>query len=198
MALEARNVYFRYGKKGPYVLEDVSLRLEAGERVALLGGSGRGKSTLARLMTGYDAPEKGEILMDGAPLPREGVCPVQLVFQHPEQAVDPRWKLKRVLEEGGAAAPEVLEALGIERAWLERYPHELSGGELQRFCLARALGSGPKYLICDEISTMLDAIAQAQIWRAVLAAAEKSGAGVLAVTHDRALAARIAQRVVEL
>lgn len=198
MALEARNVFFRYGKKGPYVLEDVSLRLEAGERVALLGGSGRGKSTLARLMTGYDAPEKGEILMDGAPLPREGVCPVQLVFQHPEQAVDPRWKLKRVLEEGGAAAPEVLEALGIERAWLERYAHELSGGELQRFCLARALGSGPKYLICDEISTMLDAIAQAQIWRAVLAAAEKSGAGVLAVTHDRALCARIAQRVVEL
>lgn len=198
MALEARNVYFRYGKKGPYVLEDVSLRLEAGERVALLGGSGRGKSTLARLISGYDAPEKGEILLDGAPLPREGVCPVQLVFQHPEQAVDPRWKLKRVLEEGGAAAPEVLEALGIERAWLERYAHELSGGELQRFCLARALGSGPKYLICDEISTMLDAIAQAQIWRAVLAAAEKSGAGVLAVTHDRALAARIAQRVVEL
>ena len=198
MALEARNVYFRYGKKGPYVLEDVSLRLEAGERVALLGGSGRGKSTLARLISGYDAPEKGEILLDGAPLPREGVCPVQLVFQHPEQAVDPRWKLKRVLEEGGAAAPEVLEALGIERAWLERYAHELSGGELQRFCLARALGSGPKYLICDEISTMLDAIAQAQIWRAVLAAAEKSGAGVLAVTHDRGLAARIAQRVVEL
>ena len=198
MALEARNVFFRYGKKGPYVLEDVSLRLEAGERVALLGGSGRGKSTLARLLSGYDAPEKGEILLDGAPLPREGVCPVQLVFQHPEQAVDPRWKLWRVLEEGGAAAPEVLEALGIERAWLERYAHELSGGELQRFCLARALGSGPKYLICDEISTMLDAIAQAQIWRAVLAAAEKSGAGVLAVTHDRALAARIAQRVVEL
>ena len=198
MALEARNVFFRYGKKGPYVLEDVSLRLEAGERVALLGGSGRGESTLARLLSGYDAPEKGEILLDGAPLPREGVCPVQLVFQHPEQAVDPRWKLKRVLEEGGAAAPEVLEALGIERAWLERYAHELSGGELQRFCLARALGSGPKYLICDEISTMLDAIAQAQIWRAVLAAAEKSGAGVLAVTHDRALAARIAQRVVEL
>ena len=198
MALEARNVFFRYGKKGPYVLENVSLRLEAGERVALLGGSGRGKSTLARLLSGYDAPEKGEILMDGAPLPREGVCPVQLVFQHPEQAVDPRWKLWRVLEEGGAAAPEVLEALGIERAWLERYAHELSGGELQRFCLARALGSGPKYLICDEISTMLDAIAQAQIWRAVLAAAEKSGAGVLAVTHDRALAARIAQRVVEL
>ena len=128
MALEARNVYFRYRKKGPYVLEDVSLRLEAGERVALLGGSGRGKSTLARLLSGYDAPEKGEILLDGAPLPREGVCPVQLVFQHPEQAVDPRWKLKRVLEEGGAAAPEVLEALGIERAWLERYAHELSGG----------------------------------------------------------------------
>ena len=92
----------------------------------------------------------------------------------------------------------MLDAFGIERAWLDRYPRELSGGELQRFCVARALMSGADYLICDEISTMLDVITQAQIWNAVLAEAERRNMGLIAVTHNRNLARRIAERTLDL
>lgn len=198
MALEAKAVSFRYDSKQPWVLEDVSLRLEPGERMALFAPSGRGKTTLARLLAGYLTPTAGEILLDGAPLPKTGVCPVQLICQHPEQAINPRWRLARVLEESGALDDAVLDAFGIERAWLARYPRELSGGELQRFCVARALMSGAQYLICDEISTMLDVITQAQIWSVVLEEAKKRQMAILAVTHNRHLAERIAERTVEL
>ena len=198
MALEAKAVSFRYDSKQPWVLEDVSLRLEPGERMALFAPSGRGKTTLAKLLAGYLTPTAGEILLDGTPLPKTGVCPVQLICQHPEQAINPRWRLARVLEESGALDDAVLDAFGIERAWLTRYPRELSGGELQRFCVARALMSGARYLICDEISTMLDVITQAQIWNVVLEEAKKRQMAILAVTHNRHLAERIAERTVEL
>lgn len=198
MALEAKNVSFRYGRRGPFVLEDVSLRVERGERVALFAPSGRGKTTLALLLAGYARPQSGQILLEGKPLPETGVCPVQLIWQHPEKAINPRWRLHRVLEESGAIREEDLMALGIERAWLDRFPRELSGGELQRFCVARALCSGAPYLILDEISTMLDGITQAQIWNALLEAAKARSLGLLAVTHNPALAQRIATRTVEL
>ena len=198
MALEAKAVSFRYGRSQPWVLEDVSLRLEPGERAALFAPSGRGKTTLAKLLAGYLTPTAGEILLDGAPLPKTGVCPVQLICQHPEQAINPRWRLARVLEESGALDDAVLDAFGIERAWLARYPRELSGGELQRFCVARALMSGAQYLICDEISTMLDVITQAQIWNVVLEEAKNRQMAILAVTHNRHLAERIAEKTVEL
>ena len=198
MALEAKAVSFRYGRSQPWVLENVSLRLKPGERMALFAPSGRGKTTLARLLAGYLTPTAGEILLDGAPLPKTGVCPVQLICQHPEQAINPRWRLARVLEESGALDDAVLDAFGIERAWLARYPRELSGGELQRFCVARALMSGARYLICDEISTMLDVITQAQIWNVVLEEAQNRQMAILAVTHNRHLAERIAERTVEL
>ena len=90
------------------------------------------------------------------------------------------------------------ELLGIRDAWLSRYPHELSGGELQRFCIARALGAHPSYLIADEVSTMLDAVTQAQIWRALVAEAEARAMGLIFVSHSPALASRLATRVVEL
>lgn len=197
MALEARNLYFRYDKRQPWVLEGCSLKIDRGERVAVLAPSGYGKTTLAMLLAGYLKPDRGEILLDGRPLPGKGVCPVQLICQHPEHAINPRWRMKRVLEESGVLRDDVLEAFGIERAWLERFPRELSGGELQRFCVARALMSGADYLICDEISTMLDAITQAQIWNAILQEAGKRNMGIIAVTHNRHLAGRIATRVIE-
>ena len=104
MALEAKNVSFRYGRRGPFVLEDVSLRVERGERVALFAPSGRGKTTLALLLAGYARPQSGQILLEGKPLPETGVGPVQLIWQHPEKATNPRWRLRRVLE--------ALDALG--------------------------------------------------------------------------------------
>ena len=198
MALEAKNVSFRYEPRLPWVLQTVSLKLERGARTALFAPSGYGKTTLAMLLAGYLQPTAGEVLLDGAPLPKTGVCPVQLICQHPEKAINPRWRLARVLEESGALSDPMLDAFGIERAWLTRYPRELSGGELQRFCVARALMSGAQYLICDEISTMLDVITQAQIWNTVLAEAEKRNMAILAVTHNRNLAERIADEIVDL
>ena len=198
MPLEAKNVAFRYSRKEPWVLQNCSLRVERGDRLALFAPSGCGKTTLARLLDGYLPPTEGQILLDGAPLPKTGVCPVQLIFQHPEKAINPRWRLRQVLEEGGILRDDILDAFGIERPWLDRFPRELSGGELQRFCVARALMSGADYLICDEISTMLDVITQAQIWNVILDEAKRRNMGLIAVTHNRHLARRIADRVYDL
>ena len=90
MRLEAKNVSFRYGRRGPWVLEDVSLAVESGRRLALLAPSGFGKTTLALLLAGYLSPVRGEVLLDGRPLPEKGVCPVQLICQHPEEAINPQ------------------------------------------------------------------------------------------------------------
>lgn len=198
MPLEAKNIYFRYDRKQPWILEDCSVRVDKGECLAISAPSGYGKTTLAMLLSGYIKPVKGEILLDGKALPEKGVCPVQLIHQHPEKAINPRWRLKRVLEESGKIDADVLHAFGIEHEWLDRFPRELSGGELQRLCVARALMSGADYLICDEISTMLDVITQAQIWNVVLEEAKKRNIGLIAVTHNMHLAKKIATRIVDL
>lgn len=198
MPLEAKNIYFRYDRKQPWILEDCSVRVDRGECLAISAPSGYGKTTLAMLLSGYIKPVKGEILIDGKALPEKGVCPVQLIHQHPEKAINQRWRLKRVLEESGKIDADVLSAFGIEHEWLDRFPRELSGGELQRFCVARALMSGADYLICDEISTMLDVITQAQIWNVVLEEAKKRNIGLIAVTHNMHLAKKIATRIVDL
>lgn len=198
MLLEARDIFFRYNRRLPWVLENVNLSVENGERLALFAPSGYGKTTLAMLLAGYLTPTRGKVLLDGSPLPNRGVCPVQLIYQHPEKAINPRWRLKKVLEESGELREDVLDAFGIERAWLNRFPRELSGGELQRFCVARALMSGAEFLICDEISTMLDVITQAQIWNVVLDEAERRNMGIITVTHNRHLAEQIATRVYDL
>ena len=169
MRLEVNNVSFRYDRSQPWVLRNQSFAVETGQRVGLVAPSGYGKSTLAMVMAGYLKPTEGAVLLDGKPLPGKGICPVQLIYQHPEKAINPRWRLKRVLEESGQLREDVLESFGIERQWLERFPRELSGGELQRFCVARALMSGADFLICDEISTMLDVITRlrsgTRFWR---------------------------------
>lgn len=198
MALEGKNLFFRYDRKKPWILEDVSIKIEKGQRLAVSAPSGFGKTTLALLLAGYLEPVKGEILLDGRPLPRKGFCPVQLIYQHPEKAINPRWRLRRILEESGQRKEEVLDAFGIERNWLDRFPRELSGGELQRFCVARALLSGADYLICDEVSTMLDAITQAQLWKVILEEARRREMGILAITHNQHLARRIAEKTIDL
>ena len=198
MRLEAKNVSFRYDRKAPWVLEHVDFSVETGERIGLFAPSGYGKSTLAMLLSGYLTPDSGEILLDGRPLPKKGVCPVQLIYQHPEKAINPRWRLRRVLEESGQLRDDVLASFGIEQEWLDRFPRELSGGELQRFCVARALMSGADFLICDEISTMLDVITQAQIWNKILEEAQVRNMGLVAVTHNLSLAKRVCTRVYDL
>ena len=106
--------------------------------------------------------------------------------------------MRDTLAEAGRIDDELLARLGIRREWLARYPHELSGGELQRFCIARALNPKTRILICDEITTMLDVITQAQVWRAIVAHAREHGMGVVAITHNLELTHRICDRIVEM
>lgn len=197
MPLEAKGVGFRYGR-GPWVLRGVSMAVQPGEVVGLVGPSGCGKTTLARILAGYEEPQEGTVLLDGAAPPARGYHPVQLVFQHPEKAVNPRWTMRRILTEGGMPEEPLLRALGIEPQWLSRWPRELSGGELQRFCVARALGRHTRYLIADEMTAMLDAVTQAQIWHAVLDVAARRGMGVLVISHEKPLLDRLCTRTIDV
>lgn len=197
MILEARDVTFYYrGRRHTPVLENFSISVSSGERVGLKAPSGRGKTTLCRLLAGYEKPAKGQVLLDGRPV-REyrGVCPVQMVWQHPETVVDPLLTLGKTLNEAGAVEQHLQDALHIEPGWLTRYPSELSGGELQRFCLARALNPEVRFLLCDEISAMLDLVTQAQIWKFLLEEAQRRGLGMLVVSHDEALLEKVCTRV---
>ena len=218
MELEAREVTFYYpGKKKHPVLDHVNLTIAPGERVGLKGKSGRGKTTLCRLLAGYEAPKGGQILLDGKEVRAyRGVCPVQMIWQHPETAVDPRLRMKETLAEAGIRLSgtitsnpaendeetlrdrELLDRLGIREEWLDRFPSELSGGELQRFCLARALRPGVRFLLCDEITAMLDLVTRAWIWNCLMEEAKKRGLGLLVVSHDEKLLGKVCTRVVEL
>jgi peptide/nickel transport system ATP-binding protein len=198
MRLEGVNLGFHYNEKGPWIFRNLNISIEKGERVGLTGPSGYGKSTLAKLLAGYEEPVEGEILCDGRPLPKKGVCPVQLIYQHPEEAINPRWRMKQTLDESGMLSKDILEALGIEQEWLSRFPRELSGGELQRFCVARSLFEGTHFLIADEISTMLDVITQAQIWNTMLSEVASRNLGLVVVTHNKYLANRVCDRIINL
>ena len=210
--LEVRGIAFAYPGKAP-IYQGLDFSIEPGERVALQAPSGFGKTTLCRMLAGYLQPTAGQILLDGNPLPKRGICPAQLVWQHPEKAVDPRMRMAAMLAEAGVGHKrlrslsddalsqdhrELLNRLGIREKWLTRFPHELSGGELQRFCIARALAARPRYLIADEISTMLDALTQAQIWHVLLEESAAQNMGVILVSHSPSLTERVATRTVRL
>lgn len=196
--LEARNVTFGYSTEKRPIYQDFSMTVDANERLALRAPSGFGKTTLCRMLAGFEQPQSGAVLLDGKPLPKRGACPVQMIGQHPELAVDPRMRMERTLAEAGLVDESVLGALGIRREWMTRFPHELSGGELQRFCIARAVLVKPSYLVADEISTMLDAFTQAQIWNFLLDYVKREGIGLVFVSHSPALTARLATRVFDL
>lgn len=203
MTLEARDVWFRYGPRDPWVVRGVSLAVEPGEVVGLHGPSGAGKSTLARLLAGMVRPRRGRVAVDGRP-PRPNrrerrPNPVQLVFQHAELALDPLWKVRAALAEAGAPdeAVDALDPALVPLSLLDRFPHEISGGEAQRVTLARALLARPRFLVADEITANLDAITQAGIWHALLAVVRAEGIGVLAISHDRPLLDAVADRVLD-
>ena len=198
MLLEVKNVSYRYSKNSKWILKDVSFTVDSKERVALVGPSGYEKSTLSKIISGYIKPDKGEVLWDGKPIPEKCYFPIQMIYQHPEQSVNPRWKMGKTLNEGWNVDNNLLDEMGIEKSWLNRWPNELSGGELQRFCIARVLGPETKFLVCDEISTMLDVITQAQIWNLLLKISNKNNLGMLVVTHNMELAKKVCNRIIEL
>ncbi len=194
--LEINGISYRY-KGRQWLFRNLRMKMKPGEVVGLYGMSGSGKTTMARIIAGYLNPLEGHVTADGRPYPIKGVHPVQLVWQHPEKVINPRWKMRKVLAEvGGTSDSDLLGTLGIQKEWLNRWPSELSGGELQRFSLVRALGFNTNYLIADEMTTMLDAITQAQIWQAVLQLVKQRNIGVLAISHDQHLLHRISDRII--
>lgn len=123
-------------------------------------------------------------------------CPVQLVSQHPEEAFDPALSLRASLAEagdvGGPRAGHLMRIFSVEGEWLSRRPHEVSGGQLMRVALVRALMASPRVLICDESTASLDLLSQEEIWRAVVDCQESEGLGLIVVSHDSSLVERLA------
>lgn len=197
MPLKALEVGFHY-YNGPWVVSNFSFMINPGQIIGLYGPSGSGKSTIARLLAGFEKPRAGQVLLDGKPMPVKGNNPVQLVLQHPEKAVNPRWQLEQTIYEGWRPNPEIMDSFGISNKWLKRWPNELSSGELQRFCVIRALGPETRYLIADEMTTMLDAVTQAQIWEAVLRIAARRNLGLIVVSHEMSLLNRFCHEIVNL
>lgn len=204
MKLEVKNVSFAYadgGKKENQrdILREFNLTVKSGERVGLAAPSGFGKTTLCKLMAGYLKPCSGDILLDGKALSfYKGYCPVQMIWQQPELAVNPLLRMRDVIAESDGTETRILEELGIRPEWMNRFPGELSGGELQRFCIARALGKGTKFLLADEISAMLDLITQSRLWHFIIEETQRREIGVIAVSHDRELLECVCTRIVEM
>lgn len=197
MKLEVRNVSFSYDDN-KHILKNLNMTVESHERVGILAPSGIGKTTLCKIMAGYLKPDQGAVYIDGKPLPKKGYCPVQMIWQHPEKAVNPRLKLKDILADGDHVEERIIRELGIEPDWMNRYPQELSGGELQRFCIARALGERTRFLMADEISTMLDLITQSQIWEFLLKEVARREIGLVVVSHSDSLMNAVASRTISL
>lgn len=196
MILEARNLTFSYGKNRKNILENYYMQLRSGEILGLSAPSGLGKTTLCKLLAGYEKPRQGELLLDGKLYThKKGPCPVQMIWQHGILALDPRMRMKDSLKEGGTVGERVIHGLGLREEWMDRFPAELSGGELQRFCIARALGPDTKFLLADEMTAMLDPISQCRIWKFLRGEMQERELGILAVSHDEGLLRQIADRV---
>ncbi|MFG3383777.1 ABC transporter ATP-binding protein [Streptomyces sp. NPDC047999] len=211
--IELDQITAGYDRRTP-VVRGASLRLAPGEAVGLLGPSGCGKSTLARVAALLHRPEAGRLTIDGEPVrawrhraPHRLRTAIGVVFQQPRLAADPRLRLVDLIAEPlratgrreGAArqAAELAETVGLTGELLRRRPHEVSDGQLQRACLARALVLRPRLLVCDEMTAMLDASTTAALVAAVESYRAARGAGLLAVGHDRVLLGRWCDRTAE-
>ncbi len=198
MRLEATDINYRYNIKKPWILRDVSLTVESGERVGIVAPSGYGKSTLGKILAGYEKAVSGSITIDGEAIKKGVFNPVQMISQHPEISVNPRWKMKKILTESYNPTSDFLKRFGIKEEWMNRWPTELSGGELQRFCIARVLSDETKFLVCDEITTMLDPINQAEIWKLLIDIVAERDLGMIIITHNKALADRVCTKTIYL
>ncbi len=200
------------------VLDGAELALAPGSRLGLVGPSGCGKSTLALVLALLLAPDAGRVVLDGAPIARHGLAVpppvrrrVQLVWQSPRQAVDPRLTIQQTIleplaihRELPATAAEQWELtlgwatrMGLTPDLLRRYPHEVSDGQLQRACLARALILRPSYLLCDEPTSMLAVSTQAALLTAVAQEQDASNLGILLITHDAMVAQHWCDEVID-
>ena len=198
MELTGRNISFKYSSGSRQILKDVDITIDNKKILGLFGDSGSGKSSLCKILAGHIKRYEGEVKLDGNEIPKSGFNPVQLIYQHPEKVMNPKWKMHEVLEESWDVPDSLLEDFGIQKSWLNRWPAELSGGELQRFSVLRSLNPKTKFLIADEMTTMLDAITQVQIFESVLKIVKERNMGLLVVSHDRDLMDIICDEVIYL
>ena len=207
--------YAERGNERLQAVRDVSLSLRNGETVAIVGESGSGKSSLVRAMLGLVPMEAGRVVYAGEPL--EGPVKsrakaqrrdLQLVFQDPVSALNPQMRVRALIGESLlvhepglslqarlARVNEALEQVGLNDQYLERYPHELSGGQAQRVAIARALILGPKVLVCDEAVAALDGSVRQQVLELLRTIQANTGLSILFITHDLAVVRAISHRV---
>ena len=208
MLLEVQNLKKRYSSKLPYVINGVSFSMDHGETVGIFGSSGCGKSTIGQTIAGLYSPSGGTLLMNGQPMDRRWYAAhrrsVQILFQHPEVSFDPRMTLEDSMREPyhfynipfrPAEHKAWLARFGIYPEHMNRYPAELSGGELQRMALARAMLLSPQLLILDEPTSMLDVISQAQIIALLRTLQAEQGLGFLFISHDIELSCMVCERI---
>ena len=193
-------------------VDGMSFDLRRGETLALVGESGCGKSTVARLIVGLYAPSAGRIEFEGTDLATPGAAPLrrrmQMIFQDPYASLNPRWRVMDIVAEpirvlGLASSAdeivdrvgELLVQVGLAREDREKYPHEFSGGQRQRISIARALSGRPEFLVCDEPTSALDVSVQAQILNLMSTLQETLGLTYLFISHNLAVVSHVADRV---
>lgn len=201
--LRADQLVKTFDRGATVAVPGVSLALGPGQRVGLTGPSGCGKSTLAAMLSLLLAPDHGTVEVGDEKVTRFGIrAPaqlrrrVQLLWQSPVAAADPRMRLRALITEPATVTgadpdtllPTLAERVGLPDELLDRLPHEVSAGQLQRACIARALACQPQYLIADEPTAMLDASSQAAILHVLAEAGEADRLGILLITHDTELA----------
>jgi peptide/nickel transport system ATP-binding protein len=174
-------------------VDEVSFEVEAGETLALVGESGCGKSTVARLIVGLYAPSEGRIQFHGRRL--------QMIFQDPYASLNPRWRVRDIVAEPirflgtSARVEEMLVQVGLSPDDGDKYPHEFSGGQRQRISIARALAGEPDFLVCDEPTSALDVSVQAQILNLMSELQRRLGLTYLFISHNLAVVSQVADRV---
>ena len=218
--LEFRHVTKTYSVRGAgqiRALDDVSFTLTSGRTIGLVGQSGSGKSTIAKILTQLETPTAGDVLLDGAPVPRRGRGlrryrqQLRMVFQDPFASLNPshsiRYHLERPLRlddvvpraETEAEVRRLLERVRLDPdAVIDRRPHELSGGQRQRVAIARALASRPSLLVADEPVSMLDVSIRLGVLTLLADLQREEGLGVLYITHDLATARHFSDEILVL
>lgn len=209
-------IFTRRGSEPLKAVDDVSFQLRSGETLGIVGESGSGKSTLAKMLTRLTDISSGTLKVEEKDITslkrrelREMYGTIQMVFQDPVSSFDPRktlgYGIGESLRNRGMKKTEVdervkqaLEQCGLSSEFVDRYPHEVSGGQCQRAAIARALIAEPKILICDEATSALDVTIQKQIMELLQELKEKRGLSFIFICHNLALVQEFCDRVLVL
>jgi len=182
-------------QNGQRLWDSVSFQVSAGERKGISAPSGYGKTTLGRVLAQWQNATSGRVTVGAKPLLKKGYCPIQLVPQHPELTFNPYRTTGDSLRDAWSPNAAWLDRLAISPVWLTRRPNELSGGELARIALLRALDPRTRYLIADEVTAQLDAHVQAQVWQVLLEEVKRRELGLIVFSHNKVLLAKVCSSI---